>query len=98
MQRYLADQPDAKGVRFGVKKMGCSGWAHYVEIVNQFGADDSIATINGVQIGVDPVSFPVVDGTCIDFAQVGINQQFVFDNPNAAQSCGCGESFTVEAA
>jgi len=52
---------------------------------------------DGVRIFVDADSLPMVDGTEIDFLKQGLNEQFVFRNPNVAGECGCGSSFTTDA-
>jgi iron-sulfur cluster assembly protein len=95
MQRYLAEQPDAAGVRFGVRKTGCSGYAYLVEIADRLGETDRVIERDGVRLVVDADSLPFVEGTEIDFARHGLNSTFVFRNPNVTGECGCGESFTV---
>jgi iron-sulfur cluster assembly protein len=52
---------------------------------------------DGVSVRVDAQSLPSVDGTEIDFVKSGLNQQFVFRNPQVEAECGCGESFTTAA-
>jgi iron-sulfur cluster assembly protein len=96
MQNFLEAQPNAAGVRFGVRKTGCSGYAYIVEIADSIGADDRIVEQDGIKLVVDRKSIPYVDGTQIDFARQGLNASFVFRNPNVTGECGCGESFTVE--
>jgi iron-sulfur cluster assembly protein len=96
MQTFLAGQPDAVGVRFGVRKTGCSGYAYLVEIAERVGDGDRVIEQDGVKLVVDAKSVPFVDGTEIDFARQGLNSTFVFRNPNVTGECGCGESFTVE--
>ena len=49
----------------------------------------------GVKVYVDRESFPVLDGTTVDFVRQGLNESFQFQNPNVKAECGCGESFTV---
>jgi iron-sulfur cluster assembly protein len=95
MQSFLANQPGAAGVRFGVRKTGCSGYAYMVEIAESAGADDRVIEQDGVRLVIDAKSAPFVDGTQIDFARQGLNSAFVFRNPNVTGECGCGESFTV---
>ena len=58
---------------------------------------DSVFEQDGVRIFVDADSLALVDGTEIDFLKQGLNEQFVFRNPNVAAECGCGESFTTDA-
>ena len=92
---YLAKSPGALGLRFGVRKAGCSGWAYVVEVAAEAHPDDVVFEQDGVQVRVDAASLPQVDGTRIDFVRSGLNQQFSFDNPRMAAECGCGESFTT---
>jgi len=95
MQSFLAAQPEAAGVRFGVRKTGCSGYAYVVEIAERVDAGDQLIVQDGIKLVVDPKSVPFVDGTEIDFTRQGLNSTFVFRNPNVTGECGCGESFTV---
>ncbi|WP_266156813.1 HesB/IscA family protein [Dyella silvatica] len=95
MRHFLASTPDAHGVRFGVKRTGCSGFAYVVDLADEVGSDDEQVEIDGVRLIVDSKSLPLVEGTVIDFQRQGLNASFVFHNPNATGECGCGESFTV---
>jgi iron-sulfur cluster assembly protein len=95
MQNFLAAHPQAAGVRFGVRKTGCSGYAYVVDIAEHVAADDQVLEQDGVKLVIDDKSLPFVDGTEIDFARQGLNASFVFSNPNSTGECGCGESFTV---
>ena len=96
MQTFLAAQPEAAGVRFGVRKTGCSGYAYVVEIADSIDANDRVIDAAGIPLVVDAKSAAYLDGTEIDFARQGLNASFVFRNPNVTGECGCGESFTVE--
>ena len=78
MQSFLAAQPEAAGVRFGVRKTGCSGYAYIVEIADSVAANDQVVETDGVKLVVDAKSIPYVDGTQIDFARQGLNATFVF--------------------
>jgi len=95
VRQYMADTPGALGLRFGVKKSGCSGWAYVVDIATEGRADDAVFEQDGVTVRVDAESLAQVEGTEIDFVKTGLNQQFVFRNPRMAAECGCGESFTT---
>ncbi|GHA71849.1 HesB/IscA family protein [Cognatilysobacter bugurensis] len=97
VQRYLAETPDAIGLRFGAKKTGCSGWQHIADLARDERDGDHVFEHEGVRIFVDTQSLPVVDGTQIDLVRQRLGEQFVFRNPNAAAECGCGESFTTDA-
>ena len=93
---YLAETPAAMGLRFGVKRTGCSGWGYTVDLARDARNDDTVFEQDGVHIRVDADSLALVDGTEIDFLKSGLSEQFVFRNPNVAAECGCGESFTTE--
>ena len=97
VRQFLATEPGALGLRFGVKRTGCSGWGYEVELARDARAGDSISEQDGVRVYVDAASLAMVDGTTIDFVRKGLNHEFVFENPNAAAACGCGESFTTDA-
>ena len=94
---YLASAPAALGLRFGVKKTGCSGWGYVADLAKEQRPDDTVFDVQGVRIFVDAESLSLVDGTEIDFLKQGLNEQFVFRNPNVTAECGCGESFTTRA-
>ena len=94
---YLAAEPAKAGLRFGVKRTGCSGWGYVIGLADAIEAGDSTFRQDGVTIVVDADSLPLVDGTEIDFGKQGLSETFVFRNPNATAECGCGESFTTEA-
>lgn len=96
MQTFLAAKPEAAGVRFGVRKTGCSGYAYVVEIADRIGEGDRVIEQDGIKLVVDRKSIPYVAGTEIDFVRQGLNSSFVFRNPNVTGECGCGESFTVD--
>ena len=95
MRRFLVDSPGAAGVRFGVKRTGCSGFSYVVDLAQTLDAGDTIVQVDGVPLIVSNANATLVDGTVIDFQRQGLNSGFVFHNPNATGACGCGESFTV---
>ena len=94
---YLAEDPQALGLRFGVRRTGCSGWGYRAELAREQGDGDAVFEQDGIRIYVDADSLGLVDGTRIDFLKAGLNEHFVFENPNVAAECGCGESFTTDA-
>jgi iron-sulfur cluster assembly protein len=97
IRSYLDASPDALGLRFGVKRTGCSGWSYVVDLARDARDGDAISEQDGVKVYVDADSQALVDGTEIDFLRQGLNEQFVFRNPNVKAECGCGESFTTDA-
>lgn len=97
IRTYLAGAPDAIGLRFGVKRTGCSGWSYVVDLAREARDGDAVSEQDGVRVYVDADSLALLDGTEIDFLKQGLNEQFVFRNPNVKAECGCGESFTTDA-
>ena len=95
-RRFVSGDPAAIGLRLGVKKTGCSGWGYLVDVAREAAPDDSVFEQDGIKLLVDARSLALVDGTTVDFVKRGLNQEFVFDNPNATAACGCGESFTTD--
>ena len=83
------------GLRFGVRKAGCSGWAYQIDYADEVRSTDLRFETDDVLVLVDPDSLPFVEGTRIDYQRQGLNATFRFDNPNVKDNCGCGESFTV---
>lgn len=95
MREFLDRNPQAAGVRFGVRRTGCSGFAYVVELADDAASADTTVDVDGIPLIVDDKSLPLVDGTVIDFQRQGLNTSFVFHNPNVTGECGCGESFAV---
>ena len=89
----LAKHPGAVAVRFSVERTGCSGFGYRLDPAESVCESDMGFESTGVRVVVDAASLPYVHGTVIDLAQAGLTQRLRFDNPNARQSCGCGESF-----
>ena len=95
IRNYLAGG-NGQGLRFGVRKTGCSGFAYVVDIANEAKADDHVFESRGIDVFVDPKSLNLVNGTTIHFTKQKLAESFVFQNPNVSAECGCGESFTVD--
>lgn len=82
-------------VRVGVKSGGCSGLSYDLKFDNQVDETDKIFEDNSIKIAVDKKSFLYLVGTTLEFSG-GLNGKgFVFNNPNANRTCGCGESFAL---
>ncbi|WP_320814254.1 iron-sulfur cluster assembly accessory protein [Flavobacterium sp.] len=82
-------------VRVGVKSGGCSGLSYDLKFDKELGENDKIFEDNGVIIAVEKKSFLYLAGTILEFSG-GLNGKgFVFNNPNAQRTCGCGESFSL---
>lgn len=92
---YLKNRGKGIGIRVGVKTTGCSGLSYNLEFVDSINSNDKSFENNGIKIIVDDKSLIYLDGTELDYAKEGLNEGFVFNNPNVKDKCGCGESFTV---
>ncbi len=95
VQRYLERRGRGVGLRLGVRTTGCSGLAYKLEYVDAVDPLDREFESNGVRVFIDPKSLVYLDGTELDFVREGLNEGFKFNNPNAKDECGCGESFRV---
>ena len=95
VRNFLQTRGKGVGLRLGVKKTGCSGFAYVVSYADEVGAGDVVFDAAGVKVIVDSEALRYVDGTQIDFVREGLNEAFKFRNPNIKGECGCGESFTV---
>ena len=90
----LEKRPDAAGVRLAVAPAGCSGLRYRVDPIDALREDDVVVfECRGLRVAVDRASLPFVQGTTVRLAHEGLARRLRFDNPNARQSCGCGESF-----
>ena len=82
-------------IRVGVKSGGCSGLEYVLKFDNEKTGSDQIFEDNGIKIIVDKKSVLYLAGTILEFSG-GLNGKgFVFNNPNANRTCGCGESFSL---
>ena len=87
--------PTTDYIRVGVKSGGCSGLSYDLDFDKEMQEDDKVFEDNGVKIIVDKKSFLYLIGTTLEYSG-GLNGTgFVFNNPNANRTCGCGESFSL---
>jgi iron-sulfur cluster insertion protein len=82
-------------LRLSVEGGGCSGFQYKFGLADLVEADDTVATCDGVQLVVDPVSLDLVSGAAVDYVESLGGAAFRVTNPNAASGCGCGSSFSV---
>ena len=95
VRNFLQTRGKGVGLRLGVKKTGCSGFAYVVSYADEIAPDDVVFDEAGVKVIIDSEALRYVDGTEIDFVREGLNEAFKFRNPNVKGECGCGESFNV---
>jgi len=87
--------PTEGGLRVGVQGGGCSGLSYNIRFDSQPRERDRIFQFGDVRVFVDPKSFIYLHGMTLDYEETLMQQGFVFKNPNAQKSCGCGTSFTA---
>lgn len=82
-------------LRVGVKGGGCSGFSYVLDLTEQDRETDEQFEKHGIKIVCDPKSYLYLNGVTIDFKDEIMGRGFVFNNPNATGTCGCGSSFTA---
>jgi len=96
VSRFIKGSADpVAGLRISVTGGGCSGLQYAVALEGAARADDAIVECGPVKVFVDPASAPMLAGVTVDFRDSMEGNGFRFENPNAAQSCGCGKSFSA---
>ncbi|MBX3404754.1 MAG: iron-sulfur cluster insertion protein ErpA [Phycisphaeraceae bacterium] len=86
---------DKVRLRVGVKGGGCSGFSYLLDLTESQKETDEVFERHGIKLIVDPKSLLYLNGTVIDFRDEIMGRGFVFQNPNATTTCGCGSSFAV---
>ncbi|HSA92450.1 MAG TPA: iron-sulfur cluster assembly accessory protein [Terriglobales bacterium] len=86
--------PSEGGLRLGVQGGGCSGLTYNIRFDSKARERDRVFEFGGVRLFVDPKSFIYLHGMTLDYQESLMQQGFVFVNPNASKSCGCGTSFS----
>jgi len=88
-------KPKPVMLRLTVDGGGCSGFQYQFKIVCEHTDKDKVFTSNGATLVVDDLSYELVKGSQVDYVEELIGAAFVIRNPNAASSCGCGNSFSI---
>lgn len=89
-----SDTPVA-GLRVGVSSKGCSGMSYVFEYAEEKKGLEEEVESKGVKIFIDPMAIMFIMGSTMDYKEDRLQSGFVFDNPNAKNVCGCGESFSI---
>ena len=87
--------PENYHLRMGVQGGGCSGFQYSLAFDEVVGENDTILTYGQVKVAVDYKSLLYLKGTTLDFQDGLSGRGFVFNNPNAKKTCGCGSSFSA---
>jgi iron-sulfur cluster assembly protein len=91
----IASRGKGLGLRVGVKKSGCSGYAYTMDYADEVGPEDRVFESHGAKLVINQEHLPLLEGLTLDFQKAGLNEVFKFINPKAKAHCGCGESFSV---
>jgi len=95
VRTHLDARGSGVGLRLGIKKTGCNGFAYVINYADEIHDVDVVFEDHGIKVVVDKDSLALIDGTEVDFVKEGLNEAFRFRNPNVTGECGCGESFSV---
>jgi len=87
--------PEGSCLRVGIKGGGCSGFSYTLDVTKNPAEDDQVFETSGVRVVCDPKSCLYLNGTEVDYSDDLLKGGFVFNNPNAKTSCGCGASFST---
>ncbi|HVC00128.1 MAG TPA: iron-sulfur cluster assembly accessory protein [Candidatus Dormibacteraeota bacterium] len=87
--------PETGGLRIGVQGGGCSGLSYAMRLETKSRERDSVVEAFGARVFVDPKSLDYLKDITLDYREELMRKGFVFENPQAARTCGCGTSFTV---
>ncbi len=96
--RTIIEQQSLPGntyLRVGVKGGGCSGFSYTLDLVDAKSDNDEEFDLHGVKVICDAKSYLYLNGVAVDFKDEIMGRGFVFNNPNASHTCGCGSSFSA---
>ncbi len=91
----MSANPNALGLKIGIKKGGCAGMEYTMAVAEQKGPHDEVIEQDGAILLVDPAAIMYLLGTEMDYKTDKLSSQFVFNNPNQRGACGCGESVNL---
>ena len=95
IQKAIEKRGAGIGIRFGIKKVGCTGYAYVTEYVDQPIAPALEQIFEGFTVFIKPEDERFVTGLMIDYTRKGFQEGFQFNNPNEKARCGCGSSFSM---
>ena len=95
IKQQLTRRGSGIGIRVGVRTTGCSGLAYVLEYVDELDVGDDAELFDGFSVVVNKKDQPYLAGMEVDYVRQGLNEGFEFNNPNAKDQCGCGESFRI---
>ena len=96
IQAQLAKRGQGLGLRIGIKKVGCSGFAYTYDYADEVKPEDERFEAHGTTVVVDRSHLDFMQGATVDYVREGLKQAFKIDNPNVEATCGCGESVSFK--
>jgi iron-sulfur cluster assembly accessory protein len=93
VKAIISEQKEETGLRIAVLGGGCSGFQYQMTLEKESKEDDKIMDMEGLKVFIDSRSMLYLSGTEVDYVDSDNGSGFKFDNPNAKDACGCGESF-----
>jgi iron-sulfur cluster assembly protein len=96
IQTQIEKRGRGLGLRVGVKKVGCSGFAYTYDYADEIRPEDRLFEAHGTKLVVDQKSLDFLNGSTLDYVKEGLKQAYKFTNPNVDSMCGCGESFSMK--
>jgi len=95
VRALMEANPDALGLRIGIKKGGCAGMEYTMSVARAKGPHDEVVEDQGAVLLIEPSAIMYLLGTEMDYTSDKLANQFVFNNPNQKGACGCGESVNL---
>jgi iron-sulfur cluster assembly protein len=96
IQTQIAKRGQGLGLRIGIKKVGCSGFAYTYDYADEVKPEDERFEAHGTTVVVDRSQLEFMQGATVDYVREGLKQAFKIDNPNVEATCGCGESVSFK--
>lgn len=95
IKALMDEDSKAQGLRVYIKGGGCSGYSYGMLLEESTSEDDTVVTVDGVRVIIDPQSAPLLQGSVIDYSDTLQGAGFQVKNPQAKTTCGCGSSFSA---
>lgn len=95
VRQLIEEEGDDLKLRVFITGGGCSGFSYGFTFDEAVADDDAVVERDGITMVVDSLSYPYLSGSVVDYREDLQGAQFVVSNPNAASTCGCGNSFAI---